>query len=130
MSSARTVVLHCFGLRSRLYFLHPPDLPLHGWVRYWPMGLLPGPLTRYVKLRIAHALEMPEMFSSNRQLAISTCITARASRTCRDACRDRLPVVVDKCSQHSRRMRTRNFTYLARGPRNETAISAMYSFIG
>ena len=54
-----------------------------------------GPLTRYVKLQVAHARGMPGTFSpptdfkGNRQLAIPACITARASRTCRDACRDR-----------------------------------------
>ena len=58
-----------------------------------------GPLVRYVKLRVAHAPGMAGTFppaadfEGNRQLAISACITARASRTCRDACRDRLPAV-------------------------------------
>ena len=41
----------------------------------------------------AHAPVMPGMFSPSPQVhrrwAIPTCITARASRTCRDACRDR-----------------------------------------
>ena len=61
-----------------------------------------GPLARYVKLRVAHAPGMPEMFSPaadfkrNRKLAIPACITSRASRTCRDACRDRLPAVAGK----------------------------------
>ena len=55
-----------------------------------------GPLTRYVKLRIVHAPGMLRTFSpaadfkGNRYLAIPACIMARASRTCRDACRDRL----------------------------------------
>ena len=35
-------------------------------------------------------------FKGNRYLAIPACITARASRTCRDACRDRLPAVAGK----------------------------------
>ena len=35
-------------------------------------------------------------FNGNCWLAISACITARASRTCRDACRDRLPAVAGK----------------------------------
>ena len=51
--------------------------------------LLHGPLARYVKLRIAHAPGMPGTFSRYRGIVIPTCITARASRTCRDACRDR-----------------------------------------
>ena len=61
-----------------------------------------GPLTRYAKLQVAHAPGMPGTFSSaadfdrNRYLAIPTCITARAWRTCRDACRDRLPAVTGK----------------------------------
>ena len=61
-----------------------------------------GPLTRYVKLRVVHAPGTPGTFSpaadfkGNRKLAIPACITARASRTCRDACRDRLPAVAEK----------------------------------
>ena len=35
-------------------------------------------------------------FKGNRWLAIPACITARAWRTCRDACRDRLPAVTGK----------------------------------
>ena len=53
----------------------------------------------------------------NHQLAIPACITARASRTCPDACRDRLtrgggenvPGIPGACA-------TRKVTYLARGP--------------
>ena len=43
-----------------------------------------GPLTRYVKLQVAHAPGMPGTFSpaadfkENRLLAIPACITARA----------------------------------------------------
>ena len=48
-----------------------------------------GHLARYVKLRIAHAPGMSGTFSPPRGLAIPTCIKARASRTCRDVCRDR-----------------------------------------
>ena len=65
-----------------------------------------GPLTRYIKFQIAHAPWMSGTFSptsdfcvffnGNRQLAIPACITARAWRTCHDACRDRLPPVVGK----------------------------------
>ena len=60
------------------------------------------PLARYVKLRVAHAPGMPGTFppaadfKGNRRLAIPACITANASRTCRDACRDRLPAVAGK----------------------------------
>ena len=61
-----------------------------------------GPLTRYVKLQVAHAPGMPGTFSyaadfnGNRYLATPACITARAWRTCRDACRDRLHAVTGK----------------------------------
>ena len=61
-----------------------------------------GPLTRYVKLQVVHAPGMPGTFSpaadfkENRLLAIPACITARAWRTCRDACRDRLHAVTGK----------------------------------
>ena len=62
-----------------------------------------GPLiTRYVKLQVAHAPGMSRTFSpaaefkGNRELAIPTCITARASSPCRDVCRDCLPVVAGK----------------------------------
>ena len=61
-------------------------------------------------------------FPLRRGSAIPTCITARAWRTCRDACRDRylavsfevadgknVPGIPGACT-------TRNFTYLARGP--------------
>ena len=68
-----------------------------------------GPLnTRYVKWQVAHAPGMSRTFSpaaefkGNRELAIPTCITARASSPCRDVCRDCLPAVAGKT------MRTRN----------------------
>ena len=35
-------------------------------------------------------------FKGNRQLAIPVCLTVRAWRTCRDACRDRLPAAAGK----------------------------------
>ena len=44
-------------------------------------------------------------FKGNRGLAIPACITARAPRTCRDACRDSLPAVAGKTARHFRRMR-------------------------
>ena len=40
-----------------------------------------GTLTRYVKLRVVHAPEMPGTFPRYRGLAIPTCIMARAWRT-------------------------------------------------
>ena len=50
-----------------------------------------GPLARYVQLHVAPGmrLECWECFPYHRGMAIPTCITARVSRTCRDACRDR-----------------------------------------
>ena len=48
-----------------------------------------GPLARYAKLRVRMRRECRERFPRQRRQAIPTCITARASRTCRDACRDR-----------------------------------------
>ena len=50
---------------------------------------LNGPLAWYVKLQVHMPWECRERFPRHRGLAIPTCITARASRTCRDACRDR-----------------------------------------
>ena len=42
------------------------------------------------ELRVVHAPGMPRtQFSHHRGLKIPTCITARASRTCRNACRGR-----------------------------------------
>ena len=48
-----------------------------------------GPIARCVKLRVVHAPGILVTFSPPPWLAILTCITPRASRTCRDACRDR-----------------------------------------
>ena len=45
------------------------------------------PLEGYARLRACHAPECRERFPPHRGLAIPTCITARAWRTCRDACR-------------------------------------------
>ena len=50
------------------------------------MGLLPD--TKNCGLRMRR--ECRERFPRDRGLAIPTCITARACRTCRDACRDKL----------------------------------------
>ena len=79
-----------------------PTIPRHDRIPSRKLHLLPtgnwawvyggggyGPLTRYVKWRVSHAPGMPGTFPRKRGLAIPTCITARALRTCRDACRDR-----------------------------------------
>ena len=68
------------------------------------------------------------VFPGYHGLTILTCITARAWRTCRDACRDRclavsfevgsganVPGIPGACA-------TRNFTYLVRGPYTVTWI--------
>ena len=47
------------------------------------------PFARYVKLLVVHAPGVPGTFPRHRGLAIPTSISARASRTCRDACRNR-----------------------------------------
>ena len=61
-------------------------------------------------------------FPRHRGLAIPTCSTARAWRTCRDACPNRWPVVSfevsggDKVPGILGACATRNFAYLLRGP--------------
>ena len=77
-----------------------------------------GPLTRYVKLWVAHT---PGTFSQHHGLAIPTCITARASHTCHDAYWGRLLTVSfevgdgDSVPRIPGACATRNFTYLLRG---------------
>ena len=62
-----------------------PHPPWSGFKAYMGMGLLPD--TLYSGLRMCW--ECREHFPRYRELAIPTCITARACRTCRDACWDR-----------------------------------------
>ena len=87
-------------------------------------GTCHGPLARYVKLRVRMRRECRERFPRHRRWAIPTCITARAWRTCRDACRDRqLSVSFEiggggKRSRHSRRMR--NLQFYVSGKRSIT----------
>ena len=82
------------------------------------MGLFPD--TKTCGLRMHR--ECQEHFPHHRGLAIPTCITARASRTCRDAYRDlwlavsfevgggeNVPGILGACA-------TRKFTHLVRGP--------------
>ena len=61
-----------------------------------------GSFTRNYGLRMRR--ECRERFPRHHGLAIPTCVTARARRTCRDACRDHLLAVSFKVI-HSRRMR-------------------------
>ena len=66
--------------------------------------------------------ECRDRFSRHSGLAIPTCITARAWRTCRDACRDRWLVVSFEVGSGENvpgipgACATLNFTYLVRGP--------------
>ena len=74
-------------------FTYRPS-PICGWARYhWKKYVsyvfCHGPLARYVKSRVRMRRECRERFPYHRRLAIPTSITARAWRTCRDACRDR-----------------------------------------
>ena len=84
-----------------LYVSFIKQHPINDCVLYY-IAIVHGPLTRYVKLQVAHAPGMPGTFSyaadfnGNRYLATPACITARAWRTCRDACRDRLHAVTGK----------------------------------
>ena len=81
-----------------------------------------GPLARYAKLRVRMRRECRERFPRHRGWAIPTCITARASRTCRDACRDHEQAVSfeigggGKRSRHSRRMRNLQFYVSGKRP--------------
>ena len=81
-----------------------------------------GPLTRNEKLRATHAPGMQGRFFRHRLqrkplVSDPVCITARASRTCRDAYRDRypsgawknVPGIPGECA-------TDISTFLARGP--------------
>ena len=82
------------------------------------MGLLTDSQNCVLRMR----RERRERFPRHRGLAIPTCTTARAWRTCCDACRDRelavslevgggenVPGIPSVCA-------TRNFAYLVRGP--------------
>ena len=81
-----------------------------------------GPLTRYVKLRVAHAPGMPGTFSqpprvSDPDMHHGTCVThvpwyMPGSLTSGFLWNRRR----GKRSRHSRCMRNRNFAYLVRGP--------------
>ena len=110
---------------SRVCLVRCLVISLHWHMGYYGDGCVRyhGPLTRYVKLQVAHAPGMPGTFPPCRRfhrkplvsdpgMHHGTCVThvpwcMSGSLTCGDR---------GKCSRHSRRMRTRNFAYLARGP--------------
>ena len=81
-----------------------------------------GPLARYVNSGLCMRRDCRERFPRHRGLAIPTCITARASRMCGDACRDRyLAVSFDVGGGESvlgipDACPTRKCTYMARSP--------------
>ena len=94
---------------------------LHPWKNWVNLqlstGLLPDTQNHGLRMR----RESREHFPRHLRLAIPTCITARAWRMCRDACRDRqLAVSFDvdggkNLSGIPSACVTRNFTYLVRG---------------
>ena len=97
--------------------------PLHiTWIIKQHRCSIHGPLARYAKLRVRMRRECRERFPRHRGWAIPTCITARASRTCRDACRDHEQAVSfeigggGKRSRHSRRMRNLQFYVSGKRP--------------
>ena len=82
--------------RSVMQTLVAPLVFGHQQIEIWPCwGPGHGPLTRNANnadctcVGNAGNIFPATNFKGNRQLAIPACITARASRTCRDACRDR-----------------------------------------
>ena len=89
------------------------------------MGLLPD--TQNCGLRMRR--ECRERFPRHRGLAIQTCITARAWRTCRDAWRGSLTSGFlwsgwrGICSRHSRRMRIPQFYVSGKRPMGRVAFS-------
>ena len=78
------------------------------------MGLLPDTQNCVLCMR----WECRERFPRHRRLAIPTCITARAWRTCRDACRDwkKWSRWRGKHSRQSRRMRNLHFYVSCKRP--------------
>ena len=94
-----------------------------------------GPFTRYAKLPDAHVTRMPGTFPHPCGLAIPTCITARAWRRCRDACRDRKLGNVfefsggEKRSQHSRRRHNPQFYVSGKRPIHHSMIQRNTSLI-
>ena len=69
-------------------------------------------------------------FKRNRELAISACITARAWPRALMRVGIAYPRWQGKRFQHSRRMRIRNFTYLARGPWTGNSLPSLTPIYG
>ena len=93
---------------------------------WYSMGLLQDTWNCGLRMR----RECRERFPRQRGLAIPTCITARAWRMCRDACRDRkLAVCFEVGGEENvpgipRACATRNFAYLVRGPNEACCLAA------
>ena len=74
----------CSQYQSYTLVTYEPSLTLIKQPQ-WKMGLLPDTQNGILRMR----RECRERFPRHRGLAIPTCITARAWRTCRGSCRDR-----------------------------------------
>ena len=70
-----------------MLFLIPPEDARNNVLLLFLVFSINGSLTRYVKLRMRR--ECRKRFPHHHGLAIPTCLSASAWRTCRDACRDR-----------------------------------------
>ena len=66
-----------------------PNWGCHPSYRLYAPTCPHGPLVRYAKLRVRMNRECRKRIRRHRGWAIPSCITALASRTCHDACRDR-----------------------------------------
>ena len=87
-----------------------------------PLTFVHGPLTRYVKLRVAHSPGMPGTLPRHRRLPIPTCIMARAVTHVRWCIPGSLTHGFlwrrwrGKLSRHSRRMRNPQFYVSCKRP--------------
>ena len=117
----------CTGNDCRHAHYHPECyllllMPVHLWRWVPPRVCSYGPLTRYAKLRIAHAPGMPGTFSppprvSDPDMHHGTCVThvlwctpgSITSGFHWSQWRENFPGIPDACA-------TRNFAYLVRGP--------------
>ena len=109
------------GMVIRVRILYTRDYMMPGkcsLIKAAAKGLLPDAYNRGLRMR----RECRERYRRHRGLTIPTCITAHASRTCRDACWDRFVVVSFEVGRGENvpsipgACATRNFVYLVRGP--------------
>ena len=115
----------CVWVTYIAYIYHPDEIAIHGHRNKYTCAdrfLQHGPLTRYVKLWVAHAPGMPVTFfhhSLQRQPPVSdpdmhhgTCVTHVPwcmSGSLTRGGEENAPDIPGACATH-------NFTYLARGP--------------